>query len=131
MRASYHHHWSSTQADLYSCETALERRRLDQAEACNAPVPGAHAAQFAKRMSSRLINIANAWPSEFIPLTHPYMCCAALNPGATVGASAAAANFCYEIPGLILSHYARYWNLGNVALCKCGPKPTFLNGGVH
>ena len=102
----------------YRSETLLERIKWPRVEQLESPATDDDATQFRKRISSYLVDIGQVWPSELIPLSNPIMCCCVVAPGTTEVRKSDIALHSLEVSTLILSHYSRYWKLGNAMLRK-------------
>jgi hypothetical protein len=80
-----------------------------------------------RRVASQLTCIANNWQPEYIPLSHPLMCCTLIGPGAAVvHAKSSTIWRNHEVSGLILSHSARFWTLSKVMLRELAPKRSLI-----
>ncbi|OAP65063.1 hypothetical protein AYL99_01035 [Fonsecaea erecta] len=108
----------STHLIIVACETLLEssRRPSGVRHDVDSPTSAQDTGPFARRMASYLVNVAQVWPPEYIPLNHPMVCCAVILPASIATQQCESTARAQEVAGLILSHYAKYWAIGSEML---------------
>jgi hypothetical protein len=107
----------STHLMVLACETILERLKIFGPLRSNGSGLTDELKRFSRRFTSVLVNIAQVWLPEYIPLAHPIMCCALINPWDIAFGSKDSGNIpSFELSELLLAHFARYWKLGTASL---------------
>ena len=101
------------------CETVSERMRWSLSSSEASSDTSVEASHFGKYFYSRLVRVAQVWPSEYIALNHPFMGCCMVNPWDALVQGQHQSKFqSYELSRLLLSHYSRYWKIGSALLRK-------------
>jgi hypothetical protein len=98
-----------------ACETILERFKNGGTPTANRFSVTDELKRFSRRFTSVLVNVAQVWSPEYIPLAHPIMYCALINPwDIAFGSKNSGKIPSFELSELLLAHFTRYWNLGKL-----------------
>lgn len=71
------------------------------------------------QVASELLRITNIWSAEYIPMNLPFIACCLVSPGARFVQNHISIEPTLELSKLVLSHYARYWRVGQLMLREC------------
>ncbi|OAL29654.1 hypothetical protein AYO22_02068 [Fonsecaea multimorphosa] len=108
----------STHLIIIVCESLLRDSRRPPNEWNDAECPDStqDTLHFAKRIASYLVDVGQVWPSEYIPLSHPILCCSVISLASMDIQQCECITRALEMTGLILAHYAKYWKIGSKML---------------